>query len=88
MTSEKKGQDIRVEFYTSQAVVKYITTNGIPKSKSAFRDMVTSGTSEKLDTKEGMELMACLGRVVFFKHPQQINVMDKSNLKMIASIPR
>jgi hypothetical protein len=88
MASEKKSREIRVQFYTSQSVIRYITTNGIPKSKRAFREMVTSGASEKLDSEKGRELIDCLGRVVFFKHPQQINVMDKSNLKMIASIPR
>ncbi len=88
MTNEKKEQDIRAEFYTSQSVVRYIQTKGVPKSKHAFRDMVASGTSEELDTANGQELIACLGRVVFAKHPQQINVMDKSNGKIIASITR
>ena len=88
MTNEKKDQDVRAEFYTSQPVARYINVNGVPKSKHAFRDMVAAGTSEKLDGKKGLELIAALGQVVFFKHPQQINVMDKSNLKIIASITR
>ena len=88
MTNEKEKQDMRAKFYTSQSVLRYINANGVPKSKHAFRDMVASGTSEKLDSKKGRELIATLGQVVFFRHPQQINVMDKSNGNMIASITR
>ncbi len=88
MTGEKKDQEIRAKFYTSQSVARYINVNGVPKSKKAFKDMVEAGSPEKLDDKKGLELIASLGEVVFFKHPQQINVMDKSNLKIIASITR
>ncbi len=88
MTDDKKEQSIRAKFYTSQSVARYIRGNGVPKSKHAFRDMVASGASEKLDSEKGLELIACLGRVVFAKHSQQINVMDKSNGKWIASITR
>ncbi len=49
----KKEQDIRAEFYTSQSVVRYIQTKGVPKSEHAFIDMVASGTSEELDTANG-----------------------------------
>jgi len=48
--------------------------------------MVASGSSEDLESKKGLELIACLGKVTFIKHPQQINIMDKSNGKIIASI--
>ncbi len=88
MKDEKKEQDARAKFYTSQSVARYINVNGVPKSKHAFRDMVEAGTSEKLDGERGQALIASLGEVVFFTHPQQINVMDKSNLKIIASITR
>ncbi len=86
MPNEKEEQDTRSKFYNSQSVVKYIKTAGTPKTRSAFKDMVASGSSEDLDSKKGLELIACLGKVVFMKHPQQINIMDRSNLKIIASI--
>lgn len=86
MTSEKEEQDTRSKFYNNQTVAKYIKAVGIPKTGGAFRDMVASGTSEDLDNKKGLELITCLGKVVFMKHPQQINIMDKSNGKIIASI--
>jgi hypothetical protein len=86
MTNEKEEQDARSEFYNSQSVAKYIKAIGIPKARGAFRDMVASGSSEDLESKKGLELIACLGKVVFLKHSQQLNIMDKSNGKIIASI--
>jgi hypothetical protein len=86
MVNEKEDQDTRSKFYNSQPVVKYIKTNGVPGSRGAWREMVASGSSEDLDSEKGLELMACLGKVVFMKHPQQINIMDKSNGKIIATI--
>jgi hypothetical protein len=86
MENEKADQDTRSKFYNSQTVVKHIKTNGVPKSRAAWRAMVASGSPEDLDSNKGLELIACLGKVVFMKHPQQINIMDKSNGKIIATI--
>jgi hypothetical protein len=86
MGDERKGQDERLKFYGSDSVVRYIKTVGIPKRTGEFRDMVASGSTVKLDTKEGADLIVTLRRVVFAKHPQQINVTDDTNGKMIASI--
>ena len=86
MENEKADQDTRSKFYNSQSVVKHIKTHGVPKSRGAWRDMVASGSSEDLNSEKGLKLMACLGMVVFMKHPQQINIMDKSNGKIIATI--
>jgi hypothetical protein len=88
MRNQKEQEETRAKFYNSQSVAKYIYANGIPKTKHTFKDMVASGSSEKLDSVKGLELIACLRQVVFFMHPQQINVMDKSNGKTIASITR
>ncbi len=86
MTNEEEEQEARSKFYGSQAVAKYIKAVGIPKTRGTFRDMVASGSSEDLDSKKGLELIACLGKVTFMKHPQQTNILDKSNGKIIASI--
>jgi len=86
MENEQADQDTRSKFYNSQSVVKHIKTKGVPKSRGAWRDMVASGSSEDLNSKKGLKLMACLGEVVFMKHPQQINIMDKSSGKIIATI--
>ena len=86
MAQEKEDQDIRSKFYNNQSVAKHIKTYGVPKSRGAWRDMITSGSSEDLDSEKGLELTACLGKVVFMKHPQQINILDKSNGKIIATI--
>jgi hypothetical protein len=86
MNDEKKGQDARLKFYGSDSVITYIKTVGIPKRTGEFRDMVAAGSNVKLDTKEGSDLIETLGRVVFAKHPQQVNITDNTNGKMIVSI--
>jgi hypothetical protein len=86
MENNKAEQDTRSKFYNSQSVIKHIKTNGVPKSRGAWRDMIASGSSEDLDSEKGLDLIACLGNVVFMKHPQQINIMDKSNGQIIATI--
>ncbi len=88
MTNQEEQQNIRAKFYNSPSVTRHILANGAPRSMHAFRDMVALDSSEKLDSAEGLELIACLGNVVFTKHPQQINIMDKSNGRTIASIRR
>jgi hypothetical protein len=86
MSDEKKGQEARIKFYNEGETIKYLKTVGIPKRTGEFKEMVASGSAVKLDSKEGMELMQTLGRVVFAKHPQQINITDDTNGKIIASI--
>jgi len=87
MSDDKKGQDARLKFYTSAETTRHIKTVGVPKRTGEFRAMVAAGSKVKLDSKEGADLIETLGRVVFAKHPQQINITDDTNGKMIASIP-
>jgi hypothetical protein len=86
MSDEKKGQDARLKFYSSSAVIRHIKTAGIPKRTGEFRDMVAAGSAVKLDSKEGAALIVTLRRVVFSRHPQQVNISDDTNGKTIASI--
>jgi hypothetical protein len=86
MGDEKKEQDARVKFYNSATTIKYLKGIGIPKRTGEFRAMVAEGTDVKLDSKEGAALLVSLRRVVFAKHPQQINISDDTNGKVIASI--
>jgi hypothetical protein len=86
MDDEKKGQDARAKFYNSGSVIQYIKTVGIPKRTGEFRDMVAAGSTVKLESKEGSDLIETLGRVVFAKHPQQINIRDDTNGKIIVSV--
>jgi hypothetical protein len=83
-----KDQDTRAKFYSSQPLAKYIMLNGVPKSTHAFRDMVASGSSLDLTSEKGLMLISCLHQVAFLRHPQQINIMDKSNGEIIATITR
>jgi hypothetical protein len=76
-TQGKTSQRIRTRFslwiegtrarYDGQSVAKYLKALGIPKTRGAFRDMVASGSSEDLESKKGLELIACLRRVTFLK---------------------
>ena len=86
MVDEKKGQEARLKFYNSSPVITYIKTVGIPKRTGEFRAMVAAGSDLKLESKEGSALIETLGRVVFAKHPQQINITDDTNGKMIVSV--
>lgn len=83
----QRQEDIRAKFYNSPAVIKYIQGSGIPKRTREFKQMVTAGSTEALESKKGIDLIACLGDVTFRRHPQQINIMDKSSGKTIKSIP-
>lgn len=88
MNSEEKQEEIRVKFYNGAAVTKYIRAHGIPKTHQAFRDIVASGSSEKLDGPKGVELINTLVQVTFRDHTQQINIMDKMNGKTICTIAK
>jgi len=49
--------------------------------------MVASGSKVKLESKEGTELIGDPeARRLFAKHPQQINITDDTNGKMIVSV--
>ncbi len=85
MTNEKQDEETRINFYNNKTVAKFVKAEGVPKTKLAFKRMVASGSSENLDSKKGTALIACLGNVMFTKHPQQINVMDKVSGKNIAT---
>lgn len=88
MSKEPKDQETRAEFYGSKSLAKYIKVYGAPKSRDAWRSMAASSSSVDLDSKEGAEFIACLKQVTFFTHPQQINIMDRGNCKLLVSIPR
>jgi hypothetical protein len=88
MSIETRNEETRAEFYGTKSLAKYIKVHGVPKTTGAFRDMVASGSSEDLGGVKGTELMSCLGQVTFFTHPQQVNIMDKGNGKLIAQIAR
>jgi hypothetical protein len=86
--SSEEDEETRLKFYNIPAVTKHISTHGIPKTNGAFRDMVASGSTQKLDSGKGLALVTCLHLVYFANHPQQINIMDQSSGRTIASIAR
>jgi hypothetical protein len=88
MTKEEKQEEERAKFYTSPTVIRHLKIHGIPKSQQAFKDMVASGSTDKLDGAKGKELISNLGMITFRDHTQQINIMDKLNGKTISTIPK
>jgi hypothetical protein len=86
MSEEKKGRDVRAAFYQKSSVATYIKTIGVPRRTGEFRDMVASGSDVDLKSREGIALIDTLGRVVFAKHPQQINITDNTDGRIITSI--
>jgi hypothetical protein len=50
--------------------------------------MVSEGEAVKSGSPVTQELIDCIGNVAFAVHPQQINVRDKANGKIIATIAR
>ena len=88
MRTLKEAQDARIAFYKSKEVARYVRMHQLPKSKKAFKEMVASASSENLESEKGRDLIDCLGEVTFTTHPQQINIMDRSNGKIIVTIAR
>ncbi len=73
----------RSRFYRSEEVKKYLKKNGIPKSRSAMRALIATGYPDP-----GPEIIGSLSHVHFQVHPQQINIRDKTNEKLIISIEK
>ena len=84
--SNESREKTREDFYRGEMVRQHIKGAGIPATVGTFRAMVASGSSMNLDSPDGADLIKTLGFVTFSKHPQQINIMDKSSGKTIVSI--
>lgn len=85
MSSKEQGSERRAKFFSSREAVGYLLKNGVPKSRRALKALVAVGTG-KPDGEVSQELMDSLSFVNYEVHPQQINVRDKANGKIIASI--
>jgi hypothetical protein len=86
-TSEQADIKRRASFYNKRAVAKLISVIGIPRNKQAMLKLLS------LDNADGSAIVTqesydCLTNVNFAVHPQQINVRDKVNGEIIASIVR
>ncbi len=88
MSSKEQDYERRARFYNSREVVRYLSKNGVPKSRRASKTLIAIGVTGSLDGTVSQKLMDCLSYVYFEVHPQQINVRDKANGKIIASIRR
>lgn len=75
----------RKDFYTSSNVDTLLKKSGVPKSKSALQELVAIGLGKNLEEIDG-DALQTYGHVYFQVHPQQINIRDKANGKLIVSI--
>ncbi|MHB8568003.1 MAG: hypothetical protein ACYC7D_14375 [Nitrososphaerales archaeon] len=73
----------RLRFYRSEEVKKYLKKNGVPKSESAMRDLISVGYPDP-----AAETVESMGYVHFQVHPHQINISDRTNEKLIISIEK
>ncbi len=85
--SKEQDPGRRVKFYTSKEVSGYLSKNGVPKSRRSWKALIAVGATS-IDGEVGQEQTDYLGDVRFEVHPQQINVRDKANGKIVASIRR
>ena len=83
MSKTQEDVQQRKTFYNNPDVAKHISKDGVPKSKAAMNALISAG-----GVGSGPDSFECLSFVVFSVHPQQINVRDKLNGKIIATINR
>ena len=77
--------DRRKEFYNSQSVDDFLKKHGVPKSEHAMRSLIAMGLG-KNDREVDGGVAGILEHVYFQVHPQQINIKDKANGRLIVSI--
>lgn len=78
----------RAKFYVAPDVARMITTHGVPKSRKDWETMILDDGVAKLGSGTTQARIECVSFVSFTVHPQQINVRDKANGKVIAVISR
>jgi len=84
---ELEGIRRRNIFYNKKEVARLISASGIPRNKQAMLKLIALEDNDGSDNAI-QESYDCLTNVVFAVHPQQINVRDKTNGKIIVSIAR
>jgi len=73
----------RFRFYRSEEVKKYLKKNGVPKSRRAMKDFIAASYPDA-----NPEIIESLSHVRFDVHPQQINIRDKTDEKLIIAIEK
>lgn len=86
MLSKEQESAQRTAFYTKKEVGAYLLKNGVPRSAHASKALVAMGTTGNVDGKVNQEVLDSLNNVYFEVHPQQVNIRDKKNGKLIISL--
>jgi hypothetical protein len=84
--SKEQESKQRTEFYNKKEVCAYLLKNGVPRSAHASKALVAMGTTGNANGEVNQELLNSLNNVYFEEHPQQINIRDKANGKLIISL--
>jgi hypothetical protein len=87
MTREEDIQR-RTDFYNRADVAKFLSKEGVPRTTKAMSALLVAGGSSAKDSLPDSVSFNCLNFVVFAVHPQQINIRDKANGMIIATMKR
>ena len=88
MSTTEDNIQRRTKFYNRPDVAKFLSKEGIPNSKKSMCALMIAGGSSVTESIAGSPSFDCLNYVVFAVHPQQINISDKANGMIIATIRR
>gem|GEM_PF-413467 len=73
----------RQEFYTSETVDNFIKKHGVPKTRVAMQNLISLANGKAEPAQNLVEMMS---HVYFQVHPEQVNIRDRANGKIIVSI--
>jgi len=88
MSTREENIERRTKFYNNPDVAKFLSKEGVPKSKKAMSALMIAGGSSASESIADSLSFNCLNYVIFAIHPQQINIRDKANGMIIATIRR
>ena len=88
MSTREDDIQRRTKFYNNPDVAKFVSKEGVPKSKKAMSALMIAGGSSASESVPNSLAFDCLNYVIFAIHPQQINIRDKANGMIIATIRR
>jgi len=73
----------RAGFYNTPEAAKYLKKHGVPKSNREMKALIAT-----LYPDASPDVVESIGYVYFRVHPQQINIVDKANQKLIVLIEK
>lgn len=78
----------RTDFYNRPDAAKFLCKEGIRKTRQVMSALMLAGGSTAEDSVIDSLSFNCMNNVIFALHPQHVNIRDKANGMIIASIRR